>query len=411
MYFLQAHFKDGEEWLSVNRETNALNSWRWAADKGSKEGLWRLGLVYSKIGVSYFGPERARRLALPDYPRAIKYFAMSSALGYSDAQFHLACMYVNGEGVTQNHAEATRLLLNAADSEHMNAAHMLAMWYCHGGNGVKQDHSAAARIFQTLVDVDFYDLERRGVLNKIQPMGYWPKDARFKKDASYQLGLLYLRGDGVVQNYAEAASHFRNGPKHWEPYMYKRNCQESDYELGLLYFDGLGVEQDYKMAIKLLEFDHYVFYKSSRHMLFKLSMYLKLGELYLKLNLNAKAVHLFRSVMSFSARFGSDFAAASILAAKFLTDINIKGEGTGQDHVEAARLFKFVAAKLGTKSAQRSCATALPPISYPFCGGCGGVDVCNFGPCRNVCSLCQVEDARSDAHTCYDCFKVTRHLF
>ena len=161
MYFLQAHFKDGEEWLSVNRETNALNSWRWAADKGSKEGLWRLGLVYSKIGVSYFGPERARRLALPDYPRAIKYFAMSSALGYSNAQFHLACMYVNGEGVPRNHAEATRLLLNAADSKHMNAAHMLAMRYCLG-DVVKQDYSAAARIFQNLVDVAHGDLVRRG---------------------------------------------------------------------------------------------------------------------------------------------------------------------------------------------------------------------------------------------------------
>ena len=222
MYFLQAHFKDGEEWFGVNWYDKALNSWRWAADKGSKEGMWRLGLVYSRFGVSYFGS----RLALPDYPRAIKYFAMSSALGYSDAQFHLACMYVNGEGVTQNHAEATRLLLNAADSKHMNAAHMLAMWYCHGGNGVKQDHSAAARIFQTLVDVDFYDLERRGVLNKIQPMGYWPKDARFKKDASYQLGLLYLRGDGVVQNYAKAASHFRNNPKNFHKSSYYRNYQE-----------------------------------------------------------------------------------------------------------------------------------------------------------------------------------------
>jgi TPR repeat protein len=420
MYFLQAYFKDGEWWLRVNRETNAIHSWRLAADKGSKEGLWRLGQVYSKFGF-HCSDFLVWRLALPDYPRAAKYFEMSSALGHSDAQFLLAWMYDNGKGVTQSHAEATRLLLNAADSKHMNAAHMLAMRYCLG-DVVKQDYSAAARIFQNLEDVVYGglagDLVRRGILKgwEFQPIpsiGY--DDVWLKCDVSFQLGLLYVRGDGVIQNYAKAASHFRNGPRFFDRNSSpdNRNGQDNDYELGLLYFDGLGVEQDYKMAIKLLGFEYFK-HRTSSSDLYTLCMNLKLGELYLKLNLIEEAVHQFRFIEYYSTRpiykGRTDYAAASILAAKFLTDINIKGEGTGQDHVEAARLFKFVAAKLGTKSAQRSCATALPPISYPFCI-CGSVDLCNFGPCRYVCSLCQVEDIRLNQHTCGPCYswlKVTR---
>jgi SEL1 protein len=80
---------------------------------------------------------------------------------------------------------------------------------------------------------------------------YWAKDDRVISDdkmavgkmaakAAAYLGRLYLRGEGVPQNFDKALRWFKLGVSNGEPY-----CQ---YEMGLMYLQGLGVKKDAMMA-------------------------------------------------------------------------------------------------------------------------------------------------------------------
>jgi TPR repeat protein len=58
----------------------------------------------------------------------------------------------------------------------------------------------------------------------------------------YNLGILYLNGDGVEQDYKKAAT--------WLTKIAKVGHSEAQYTLGELYEKGLGVKQDYSKAVK-----------------------------------------------------------------------------------------------------------------------------------------------------------------
>ena len=58
--------------------------------------------------------------------------------------------------------------------------------------------------------------------------------------AQFNMGLLYVEGQGVVQDYKEAAKWFRMAAEQGD--------SDAQYNLGLLYFNGQGVVQDYKLA-------------------------------------------------------------------------------------------------------------------------------------------------------------------
>ena len=64
--------------------------------------------------------------------------------GDADAQFNLARMYDEGEGVSQDKAEALRWLRSAADQGNSSAQHNLGVKY-NTGRGVPQDYAEALR--------------------------------------------------------------------------------------------------------------------------------------------------------------------------------------------------------------------------------------------------------------------------
>ena len=59
-------------------------------------------------------------------------------------------------------------------------------------------------------------------------------------DAQSILGIMYDDGQGVVQDYKEAAKWYRLAAEQGD--------SDAQYNLGLLYFNGQGVVQDYKLA-------------------------------------------------------------------------------------------------------------------------------------------------------------------
>ena len=60
-------------------------------------------------------------------------------------------MYEHGDGVPQDHAEATRLYRLAAEQGDARAQCNLGLMYEHG-DGVPQDHAEAARLYRLAAD-------------------------------------------------------------------------------------------------------------------------------------------------------------------------------------------------------------------------------------------------------------------
>ncbi len=60
--------------------------------------------------------------------------------------------------------------------------------------------------------------------------------------AQYNLGLLYKKGDGVLQDYEEAVR--------WFQLSAKQGYAKAQVNLGLLYDNGWGVPQDYREAVR-----------------------------------------------------------------------------------------------------------------------------------------------------------------
>lgn len=58
--------------------------------------------------------------------------------------------------------------------------------------------------------------------------------------AQYYLGMMYLRGDGVEQNYADAAKWFDKAAR--------QRIKQAQFRLAELYADGKGVPRDYEYA-------------------------------------------------------------------------------------------------------------------------------------------------------------------
>lgn len=59
-------------------------------------------------------------------------------------------------------------------------------------------------------------------------------------DAQFNLGLKYDKGEGVPQDYAEAAKWFYKAAE--------QGYAKAQFNLGLMYYKGLGVPQDYSEA-------------------------------------------------------------------------------------------------------------------------------------------------------------------
>ena len=72
-----------------------------------------------------------------DDAEAVRWFRLAADQGYADAQYNLGLMYVNGQGVLQDYAEAVRLFRLAADQGDARAQYNLGYMYEAGGGVLK----------------------------------------------------------------------------------------------------------------------------------------------------------------------------------------------------------------------------------------------------------------------------------
>jgi TPR repeat protein len=137
----------------------------------------------------------------------IKEIREAAEQGDANAQDNLGFMYANGEGVTQNYAEAVKWYRKAAEQGHPEAQFELGVFY-HFGYGVAEDDVEAVKWYRKAA-------EQENVF------------------ALMNLAALYLGVSSGVANHAEAVKWFRKAAD--------LGFAEAQMKTGEAYFFGEGV--------------------------------------------------------------------------------------------------------------------------------------------------------------------------
>lgn len=117
----------------------------------------------------------------------------------------------------ENYGEAMACYLKAADMGNSESQYQLGMMYL-AGQGVSADNNEAAKWFKMSADSG-------------------------NAEAQYMFGLFYTLGIGVKEDVSMAAEYYRMSAE--------QGNAEAQCQLGNVYLDGVGVEQDYDKALKL----------------------------------------------------------------------------------------------------------------------------------------------------------------
>lgn len=168
---LAGPFEDGLSAYNVGDYPKAASHYRIAADNGDKNAQYKLARMY-----------REGEGVTRSYEQAAFWYGRASQQGHAEAQYNLAILYEKGQGVTQSSYEAFNLYRRAANSGHLFAQYNLAVLY-HFGNGVEKSYSSAVYWFRKTAEAG--DL-----------------------DGQYSLGLAYATGNGVSQSNDQALFWF-----------------------------------------------------------------------------------------------------------------------------------------------------------------------------------------------------------
>ena len=157
---------------------------------------------------------------------------------------------------------------------------------------------------------------------------YWTKDGKERREPSVEgkiaskavayLGRLYLRGEGVEQNFNEALRYFKLGVSLADEF-----CQ---YEIGLMYLHGLGVPKSAVTASN--------YFKQAAQQEWPAAQ-VNLGKLFLDQGDLPTAIQYFRSAERHH----------HIEALYHLAEVNNYGVGRGRDCTHAVGYYKAVAEK------------------------------------------------------------------
>lgn len=148
--------------------------------------------------------------------RAIEDLKLVAYAGDVDAQVHLGVIYLTGDGVAKDDAEAVKWLRKAADQDSALAERYLAEMYFKG-RGVAADNAEAAK---------------------------WLRMAAEQGDAEseHNLAVLYTEGEGVPRNLKDAANWMRKAAE--------QSLAAGQQGMGALYENGEGVPEDPVEAAK-----------------------------------------------------------------------------------------------------------------------------------------------------------------
>ncbi|MBL4910835.1 MAG: sel1 repeat family protein [Alteromonadaceae bacterium] len=134
--------------------------------------------------------------------------------GYAPAQYQMAMIYKNGDGVQKNLNKSFKLLTLAANTNYVDAQFDLANMYSDGIATKK-------------------DLKKAFMLTMKAAKKNLPS-------AQYNIGVMYYFGDGVVKDNLKASRWYKKAAN--------QNYALAQFNLALMYYDGKGVEKSNIMS-------------------------------------------------------------------------------------------------------------------------------------------------------------------
>ena len=161
-----------------------------------------------------------------DDVEAAKWYRKAAEQGHALAQYYLGEMYDDGRGVPQDDVETAKWFRKAAEQGIPPAQFFLGLMY-YRGHGVLQDYVEAMKWFRKAAEQGTFRVDE----------GSRAYEVRLEQDgAQYNLGLMYYRGHGVLQDYVEAMKWFRKAAEQGKAH--------AQWYLGEMYAKGEGVTQD-----------------------------------------------------------------------------------------------------------------------------------------------------------------------
>jgi uncharacterized protein len=205
-----------------------------------------------------------------DAAEGVRHFRAAADRGYAPAQAYVGYFYKHGQGVTQDYAQAAQWYRKAAEQGFANAQTDLALMYLDG-LGVPKDqnearkwlHLAAAQGNGQALNV-LAALDRGGPPKARQEPAIDAFEQGRKlyvagdkagalrpfllaaqagnSQAQIQIGYQYEYGEGVPQNYVQAAQ--------WYARAANLGAPAADCNLGFMYENGAGVSEDWIQAAR-----------------------------------------------------------------------------------------------------------------------------------------------------------------
>jgi hypothetical protein len=126
-----AGLDEGKTVYDKGDSTNAYFEMRAGAEEGNTSAQFSLGKTYAQgEGLSQ------------DYAEAAKWYSEAAKRGYADAQVNLGSFYLTGNAGPKNYVEAVRWFRKAAEQGDAGGQFMLGLRYFYG-EGVPQDYILA----------------------------------------------------------------------------------------------------------------------------------------------------------------------------------------------------------------------------------------------------------------------------
>lgn len=215
-----------------------------------------LALHASRSGIIGRGRRDAATAASnPHYTQAIQHynarnfaaaatdFLIAATQGHAESQYILSTMYDEGTGIPQDTTQAELWERRAAEQGHAYAQANLSFRY-YSANNFEEAFAWCQRAAHSQLAWAQYNLglmfgKGEGVLQSHTEAAHWYRLAATQDfaEAQQKLADLYSFGLGVPQSYEKAASWYRKAAN--------LGNAEAQYQLSQLYAIGQGVEQDY----------------------------------------------------------------------------------------------------------------------------------------------------------------------
>ncbi len=191
-------------------------------------------------------------VALSKLKQDLPNLQQAAGQGDAEAQFNLARMYYNGEGVQKNLQKAYAWFLKASQQGHATAQYDLGLM-CYNGQGAPVDFKKAHDWFLKAAEQRYAEAQYslatmyysgKGVLKDLQKAHDWYLKAAEQGDvtAQYVLAKMYYNAEGVPIDLQKAHD--------WYLKAAKQGSSDSQAVIGAMYYRGEGGPKDLIQAYK-----------------------------------------------------------------------------------------------------------------------------------------------------------------